>query len=77
MADHTITLTERQEAGLDYAIAKGSTLEGSVAALCEGWASEADQAKYADYETYKKVALTDAVKQAVDAELAKVEAEKE
>ncbi len=42
MAEHKITLTDRQEDGLAYGIAQGSTLEGTAGAFCDAWAQQAE-----------------------------------
>ncbi len=76
MAEHTIILTDRQEVGLAYGIAQGSTLEGTAGAFCEAWAAQADvAAKQKDADTWQKVKDAPAVKAAVDAEVAKGVAE--
>ena len=73
MAKHEITLTDRQEDGLAYGIAQGSTLEGTAGAFCEAWVAQADvAAKQKDAATWQKVKDSPAVKAAVEAEVAKI-----
>jgi hypothetical protein len=45
MAEHRITLTERQERGREYGVARGSSLQNLCASACDAWAEEADRAK--------------------------------
>ncbi len=78
MAKHEITLTNRQEAGLAYGIAQGSTLEGTAGAFCDAWAAQADvAAKQKDADTWQRVKDAPSVKAAVAAAVANISVEAE